>query len=88
MNTNDHSTAPSGPLTIDRLRADIARILQTDAEELDNADNLIDHGLDSIRLMTLAQQWQDAGATITFAELAEYPEINHWWTLIATPRRA
>lgn len=73
---------PSGHLTPRRLRADVARILQTDESEIADTDNLIDHGLDSIRLMSLIQEWQAAGATVTFEQLAEYPEINHWHRLI------
>lgn len=73
-------------LTIDQMRADIARVLQADEHEMANTDNLIDHGLDSIRLMTLTERWRAAGAPITFEQLAEYPEINHWWTLISGGR--
>lgn len=71
------------PLTLEQLRVDIARILQADDDDLANTDNLIDHGLDSIRLMALTQRWQAAGARITFEQLAEYPEINHWFSLIS-----
>jgi bifunctional isochorismate lyase / aryl carrier protein len=73
---------PSSELTLDRMRADIALILHADAEEIADTDNLIDHGLDSIRLMSLVQQWQQAGAPITFEQLAEFPEITHWHRLV------
>lgn len=66
----------------DRVRGDVARVLQADASELADTDNLIDHGLDSIRLMALVQSWQAAGAPIVFEQLAEYPEINHWVRLL------
>jgi bifunctional isochorismate lyase/aryl carrier protein len=65
-----------------RVREDIARVLQADSSELADSDNLIDHGLDSIRLMSLVQQWRSAGATVAFDQLAEYPEINHWVRLL------
>lgn len=70
------------PFTHDRVRDDIARVLQADPAELTDTDNLIDHGLDSIRLMALVQGWQAAGAPIVFEQLAEYPEINHWVRLL------
>jgi bifunctional isochorismate lyase/aryl carrier protein len=73
---------PHTRLTLDRVRADVVRILQAEDDDIANTDNLIDHGLDSIRLMSLVQQWQAAGAPITFDQLAEYPEINHWVRLI------
>jgi aryl carrier-like protein len=64
-----------------RMRDDVAGILKTDASEIADDDNLIDHGLDSMRLMRLAQQWHDRGVTVPFAELAERPQLAHWWTL-------
>lgn len=76
------------PLTLERVRADIGRILQADDAEVADTDNLIDHGLDSIRLMALTQQWQASGAPVTFEQLAEYPEINYWWKLISSGRQA
>lgn len=76
-------TSPTpAPFTHDRVRADIARVLQADPADLADTDNLIDHGLDSIRLMALVQTWQVAGAAVAFEQLAEYPEINHWVRLL------
>lgn len=64
-----------------RMRDDVAAILETDASEIADDDNLIDHGLDSMRLMRLTQQWHDRGVTVPFADLAERPQLSHWWTL-------
>jgi bifunctional isochorismate lyase/aryl carrier protein len=75
-------TDSSSPFTLQRVREDIARVLQTDVEDIADTDNLIDHGLDSIRLMSLVQQWQADGAPVAFDPLAEYPEINHWLRLL------
>jgi bifunctional isochorismate lyase/aryl carrier protein len=69
---------------MERLRADVAAILQEDPSQIGDDDNLIDFGLDSIRLMSLAQRWADAGARVEFAELAERPAIKIWWDLIAS----
>lgn len=68
--------------TLERVRADIARVLQADAGDIADTDNLIDHGLDSIRLMSLVQAWQADGAPVAFDQLAEYPEVNHWLRLL------
>lgn len=76
------TTPVPADFTPDRVRMDIARVLQADPTDLADADNLIDHGLDSIRLMALVQTWQMAGAAITFEQLAEYPEITHWVRLL------
>lgn len=75
-------TTPHPPFTHDRVRDDIARVLQAEVSDLADTDNLIDHGLDSIRLMALVQTWQAAGAPIAFEQLAEYPEIDHWVRLL------
>ena len=45
-------------------------------------DNLVDWGLDSIRLMLLRQRWIDRGADVPFAQLAERPQLTHWWSLL------
>lgn len=70
-------------MTIEQLRADIAEVLKEDESEFENDDNLVDFGLDSIRLMTLIQRWSERGIELKFAELAERPEIDYWWTIIA-----
>ena len=74
-------------LTLERMRADIAGMLNADPSEVGDDDNLIDLGLDSIRAMALAARWQKAGADIQFAELAERPELGAWWALVSTRLR-
>jgi aryl carrier-like protein len=64
-----------------RMRDDVAAMLRTDASEIADDDNLIDHGLDSMRLMKLAQQWHDRGVDVPFSALAERPQLSYWWTL-------
>lgn len=68
--------------SIERLRGDVAEILGEQPNVIDDEDNLVDWGLDSIRLMTLVQRWKDAGASVTFAALAERPQLSHWHSLI------
>lgn len=70
------------PLSLDSLRADIARILHEDPDEIGDHDNLMDLGLDSIRAMALATRWREAGADVEFSELAAQPQLAHWWTLV------
>ncbi|MHB1328539.1 MAG: phosphopantetheine-binding protein [Gemmatimonadales bacterium] len=74
---------PEAPLTLEALRADVAAVLFESPDEIGDEDNLVDHGLDSIRIMALVQRWNDAGARIDFASLAERPELTHWWHLIS-----
>jgi bifunctional isochorismate lyase/aryl carrier protein len=70
--------------TLDGLRADVAEILGIDPGELEPGDNLIDAGLDSIRVMMLIERWRAAGAEIGFAELAEVPTLAGWHALLGT----
>ncbi len=79
----DSPIGPDGPLTIERVRADIASTLQMDPDEIPLDENLLDLGLDSIRLMILVDRWSKAGATVDFAALAENPTVVHWWSLVS-----
>jgi bifunctional isochorismate lyase/aryl carrier protein len=73
-------------LTREQMRADLGALLRIDAHEIADDDNLLDHGLDSMRLMRLAQQWNDRGIAVSFAALAERPELAHWWRLVSASR--
>lgn len=67
--------------TLDRMRQDIADILHEDAAYIGNDDNLIELGLDSMRMMTLSSRWNEAGVYLEFSELASTATLAHWWTL-------
>lgn len=73
---------PNGPLTLEMLRRDIAEALYLDISEVGDDDDLIDLGLDSVRLMSLTVRWNEAGAGVSFAELAVHADLAHWWKLI------
>lgn len=70
-------------LTPDRIRRDIARALDLPEDALTDDTRLLDHGLDSLRLVTLVERWRAAGATARFAELAERPTLAAWVGLLA-----
>ncbi len=71
-------------LTLDRVRADVAELLYQDPAEIADTADLVESGLDSIRIMTLVERWrQDAGVRISFVELAESPTVAAWWTLLS-----
>lgn len=70
-------------LTLDRMRADIARMLHEAPEDIRDDDNLMDLGLDSMRLMKLASQWREAGASVEFADLAAAATLDQWWSLVS-----
>ena len=70
-------------LTPEKMRADIAEILCDSLEVIGPEsigldDDLVDLGLDSMRLMTLALKWQDEGHPVDFSILAEYFTLREW----------
>ncbi|MHA6626141.1 phosphopantetheine-binding protein [Pseudonocardia sichuanensis] len=74
---NDPVLAP------EQVRADVADLLGCDPAEIDPDEDLLDRGVDSIRLMSLVEQWRQAGATgLEFADLAEQPVLRHWEKLV------
>lgn len=81
MNPFTHASSAAARLSLDSMRADIARILHEDIEEIGDDDSLIDLGLDSIRAMTLVTRWRDQGADLSFSDLAENPTLGQWWRL-------
>lgn len=80
----DQQAAPaSAAPSAEALRAAIAELLQQPASDIGLDDNLLDWGLDSIRLMSLLEQWRALGAEIDFIELAQQPTVNAWQALLA-----
>ncbi|MEU4567081.1 phosphopantetheine-binding protein [Micromonospora sp. NPDC023956] len=71
-------------LTLSDLRADVAEMLFLEPEELSDADDLLEQGLDSIRAVQLVERWRERGAEVSFIELVERPTLAHWWTLITS----
>ncbi|MFI6980996.1 amino acid adenylation domain-containing protein [Embleya sp. NPDC050154] len=70
-------------LTVEDVRRDVAEMLGVAPESLSDGDDLIAHGLDSLRLMRLAGGWRRAGARVTFADLATAPTVGAWVALLA-----
>ncbi|NVJ28266.1 isochorismatase family protein [Myxococcus sp. AM011] len=65
-----------------QVRADVAELMQQSVLELNEDANLLELGLDSIRLMSLVERWRSAGAEVTFVELAERPTLTEWYALL------
>ncbi len=71
----------------DEIRATVAAQLGCPAADIADDDNLIQLGLNSIRMIALAGGWRKRGADITFAQLADSPTVGSWHTLLgAEPR--
>ncbi|MBB5960609.1 bifunctional isochorismate lyase/aryl carrier protein [Saccharothrix tamanrassetensis] len=66
----------------DRVRERIAAQLDIPPEVIADDDNLLDHGLDSVRVMALVESWRADGARVSFADLAESPTVRAWTDLL------
>lgn len=64
------------------LRAMILPLLDESDEPMDD-ENLIDYGLDSVRMMALAARWRKVHADIDFVMLAKNPTLEAWWALLS-----
>ncbi|MFC8371745.1 MULTISPECIES: phosphopantetheine-binding protein [unclassified Streptomyces] len=70
-------------LTVERIRTDVADCLGEDPTDIPVDENLIDHGLDSVRIMTLLERWRrEHAVTASFADLAERPALDAWASLL------
>lgn len=69
-------------VTLESMRADIARIIELDPSEVGDADNLPDLGLDSMRLMDLISLWEDQGLRADFSIFAEHASLGEWWQAV------
>lgn len=83
---NDATGAQDKPgyASKEQLRNEILPLLdEEDADDLQDDDNLIDYGLDSVRIMALATRWRKIREDIDFVALAKNPTINGWWKLLS-----
>ena len=69
-------------MTLTTVREEVAELLFADPAELTADENLVDFGLDSVRIMTLVERWRRLGVQITFADLAERPTLADWWAVL------
>lgn len=70
-------------LTPERIRTDVAELLDVAPEGIDPDEDLLDLGLDSVRIMTLIERWRAAGAPdLEFPDLAEEPVLRRWVELV------
>ncbi len=71
------------PETIDELRQDISEILEEpEAAEFSPDEDLLDLGMDSMRMMTLVTRWNRRGIEVGFVELVEEPTLEAWLALL------
>ncbi|MDH4572545.1 phosphopantetheine-binding protein [Salinicola acroporae] len=69
-------------MTMARLCTDVARMIGESPEEIADDDNLVDHGLDSMRMLDLVSRWNDDGVAVPFSDFIERPTLRDWWELV------
>jgi aryl carrier-like protein len=63
----------------DKIVTDIASVLEVDRSEMSDDLNLLDAGMDSVRLMSLVEGWRAGGVErADFVALASNPVLGAW----------
>lgn len=75
-------------LDLERMRADVARVLECRPAEIGDDDNLIDLDLDSMRMLGLVLAWGNTGLPLEFSQLAEHTTLRQWWNVVQTLQAA
>jgi len=69
-------------LDLERMRADVARVLDCEPADIGEDDNLMDLDLDSMRMLGLVLAWSNTGLPLEFSQLAEHSTLRHWWAVV------
>ena len=75
--------APTSPITKDTVRAQVAEVLDELEANIGDHDDLLDRGIDSIRLMSLVEWCRQRGAEVSFVDLAEVPTVAAWTEVLS-----
>lgn len=70
--------------TLNVLQRMVARLLERDCASVSTDDDILDQGLDSVRLMLLIEELRAQGADIDFLDLAQFTTLADWAQLLAT----
>ncbi|KAA9001300.1 isochorismatase family protein [Affinibrenneria salicis] len=68
-----------------RLRELLLPLLDDDCGEIGDDENLLEYGLDSVRIMSLITHWRGEGYEVDFISLMKNPTLNGWRQLLAEP---
>lgn len=64
------------------LRVKVATLMNVEVADLDEEEELMDQGLDSVRLVEVVSFLRDAGYHADFADLAEDSSLTAWRELL------
>ncbi|GAB17612.1 putative non-ribosomal peptide synthetase [Gordonia effusa NBRC 100432] len=65
-------------MTKDELRAVVAQTLDLPIDDIDDDQDLLELGLDSLKLMALTSRWRASGARVHYSALVLEPTIEAW----------
>ncbi|MGR3279179.1 isochorismatase family protein [Acaryochloris marina NIES-2412] len=65
------------------LRQELGELLQQSPQSFGIDEDLLDWGLDSLRLMSLVETWRSKGANVSFADLVKRPTIAAWTQVLS-----
>ncbi|HGK7303943.1 MULTISPECIES: phosphopantetheine-binding protein [Stenotrophomonas] len=74
--------ATNDVLDLERMRADVARVLDCEPADISDDDNLMDLDLDSMRMLGLVLAWGNTGLPLEFSQLAEHSTLRQWWAVV------
>ena len=81
---NDATVTTARAWTIEDVRDAAAHALGlVSAAQISDDENLLESGMDSLRMMRLAGAMRAGGYDIPLRQLAKNPTINGWYRLIA-----
>lgn len=81
-------TTTNDVLDLERMRADVARVLDCEPADIGDDDNLMDLDLDSMRMLGLVLAWSNTGLPLEFSQLAEHSTLRQWWAVVQTLQAA
>ena len=73
---------PEVEATMQRLVSRVADLLNTDVADIDHEEELMDQGLDSVRLVEVVTFLRGEGFDADFADLAEDSSLDAWRDLL------
>ncbi|CAM3662665.1 isochorismatase family protein [Xenorhabdus thuongxuanensis] len=74
--------SPQPEWTRERLRAEILPLLDDDCGDIDDHENMLDYGLDSVKIMSLAARWRYENHNVDFISLMKTPTLTNWLDLL------
>jgi len=80
-NLTEPRSAPGLSTNYSDFAQELAALLELDPNDLEPNSNLLDWGLDSLRIMTLVERYRALGLEVSFVDLAEEPTPARFWSL-------